>query len=636
MKHMSKIFLLPLLVLITLSCSNEINEKPNILFLIAEDVSPVFGCYGNAYATTPKIDRLASESLLFTKALTTAPICAPSRSCLATGMYATTLGTQHLRSDVPFPDELKTLPELMSEAGYFTHIRGKTDYNFSPDGLWEFWDQTYTPWRNQEDDRPFFSYMNIGPSHEGSAVRDDRNKELTKNLDPSLYHDPNTVPIPPYYPDTPEIRRILSNYYNVFTVLDQNIGHVLEELEKDGLSDETIVIFIADHGNGLPRYKRWLYRTGLNVPMIVHAPEKYQHLIRDYQAGLKSDALISMIDMVPTLLKIAGAEIPDTMQGNPLFDPQDNYQREYAFGARDRADDMFEMSRAVTDGRYFYVRNFTPHYPYIQPGVIFNDTKNIFKELRIQHDAGKLNEEQEKLYQPKAIEELYDWESDPYELTNLASDPEFEEIKMRLKNELHKWMVRTKDLGLLPEAEYMLLSQGSSPYKYARLSGKFKVEQILTAAEMVGVADEAAIRQNLGDNESGVRYWGIIGLMQFDDIGEESLSSLKKLLDDDSPSVQIAAAEALCGFGPFPEAVDALGRNVKDDRPWVALQAARSIQLIGDQARPLIPIMYEVLDKNLAGPGATHRKYQDFNFAAFTSWALEWALLKLGEDVEVN
>ena len=634
MKYVHGIILFAIVVFFS-ACTTKTTEKPNILFFIAEDVSPVFGCYGNEYATTPNIDKLAAESLIFTKALTTAPICAPSRSCLATGMYASSLGTQHLRSDVPFSDALKTLPGLMSEAGYFTHIRGKTDYNFSPDGLWEFWDQTYTPWRNNDDGRPFFSYMNIGPSHEGSAVRDDKNKENTRDLDPDLYHDPATVPIPPYYPDTPEIRRILSNYYNVFTVLDQNVGNVLAELEKDGLADETIIIFIADHGNGLPRYKRWLYRTGLNVPMIVHAPEKYQHLIKDYAAGAKSDELISMIDMVPTLLKLAGAEIPTEMQGNPLFDPNENYQREYAFGARDRADDMFEMSRSVTDGRYFYVRNFTPHYPFIQPGVIFNDTKNIFKELRLQHEAGNLNEEQEKLYQPKAVEELYDWKNDPHELNNLAGNPKFEEIKKNLQKQLHSWMIETKDLGLLAEAEYMIRSMESTPYDYAN-TGKFNIPEVLKAAEMVGMLDEVTIRQNLRSDDSGIRYWGVIGLMQFKEINTESIEKLKRLLQDESPSVQIAAAEALCQFGNSPEAIDALGKNALDDRPWVALQAARSIQLVGEQARPLIPIMYDVLDNNLAGPNATHRKYQDFNFAAFTSWALEWALVKLGEDVQVD
>ena len=624
------------LSLVLLTCTTKNYEKPNILLLIAEDISPMLGCYGDDFATTPSLDNLASDGIVFTKALTTAPICAPSRSTLATGLYATSLGTQHLRSEVPFPGILKTLPELMRKAGYFTAIRGKTDYNFNPDGLWELWDQTYTPWRKREKGQPFFSYMNIGPSHEGSVSTTENYTNLTKELTIDLRHDPRGVTVPPYFPDTPEIRRILANYYDVITTLDQNIGYVLDSLEQDGLKDETIVIFIADHGLGLPRYKRWLYKTGLHVPMIVNAPEKYRHLIPDYKKGVKNDSLVSFIDMVPTILNLAGTDIPEYMEGKPIFGSNATTEREYAFGARDRADDMFEMSRAVTDGKYFYVRNFMPHYAFIQPGYIFSDSKDIFRELRRAYHIGALDEEQLKLWQTKEVEELYDWEIDPFETHNLAKDPAFSEIKNKLKSRLHEWMIETRDLGLLAEAEYMIRSSASSPYEYARTSGSFKVEEILKAAEMVGMADQPQLIENLHHEESGVRYWGVIGLMQFNAIGKEVTDALVKLLNDESPGVQIAAAEALCKYGQSLQAIETLGRWALDDRPWVALQAARSVQLVGEQARPLIPVMYEVLEKNIAGPGASHRKYKDFNYAAFTSWALEWALKELGEDITVN
>lgn len=635
MKLPTRLFLLSLIVYL-FSCQEDPLKKPNILLIIAEDISPMLGCYGDEFATTPKLDDLASDGIIFTNTLTTAPICAPSRSCLATGMYATSIGTQHLRSDVPFPEQLKTLPELMREAGYFTAIRGKTDYNFSPEELWELWDQTFAPWRKNDTGKPFYSYMNIGPSHEGSVISQERSMELTKDLPDEMRHDRLNVTVPPYFPDNKETRRIMTNYYDVISTLDMNVGKVLDSLEQDGLKDETIVIFIADHGLGLPRYKRWLYRTGMNVPMIVMAPKNYQHLIPDYLKGSKNAQLVSFVDIVPTILNLAGAPVPESMDGKPMFGEYANIDREFAFGARDRADDMYEMSRSVTDGRYFFVRNFMPQYAFIQPGYIFSDRKDIFKELRRAYQNGELNEEQLKLWQSKEVEELYDWQSDPHEMKNLAHDPKFAAIKTKLKGELHNWMIESKDLGLLPEAEYMILAQGSSPYEYARISGDFQVEATLKAAEQVGLATESEIRPNLNHEYSGVRYWAIIGLMQFKEIGPASVDELKNLLVDDSPSVQIAAAEALCKFGFYPEAIGALGRNVVDDRLWVALQAARSIQLVGEQARPLIPTMYEALDKNLAGPGATHRKYQDFNFAAFTSWALEWALMELGEDVQID
>lgn len=231
---------------------------------------------------------------------------------------------------------------------------------------------------------------------------------------------------------------------------------------------------------------------------------------------------------------------------------------------------------------------------------------------------------------------MYDWENDPFETHNLAKDPKYKDIKNQLKSRLHEWMIETRDLGLLAEAEYMIRSSALSPYEYARTGGDFKVAEILEAAEMVGISDQQQLIENLKHEESGVRYWGVIGLMQFDAIEKDAKDVLIKLLSDESPGVQIVAAEALCKYGQSPQAVETLGRCALDDRPWVALQAARSIQLAGEQARPLIPVMYEVLEKNIAGPGATHRKYKDFNYSAFTSWALEWALKELGEDITVN
>jgi N-sulfoglucosamine sulfohydrolase len=611
------------------------SDRPNILVLIAEDISPELGCYGNDYATTPNIDKMAEGGMVYDFALTTAPICAPSRSTLATGLYATSLGTQHLRSEIPFPEKLKTLPEVFRENSYFTSNRDKTDYNFDPEGMWEHWSSEYTPWRHRAEGQPFYSFMNIGPSHEGSVNNLDRYNGFVKDLPAELFHDPDKVPLPPYYPDSPKTREIWAHYYNIFTVLDRNVGMVLDSLKADGLMEETIVFFIADHGFGMPRYKRWLYKTGMHVPMVVHVPEKYEHLVPGFSKGGHNTNLVSFIDLPATLLNLAGAEVPDYFEGKPIMGKNAEPKREYAFGARDRADDMFEMSRSVTDGRYFYVRHYMPHLPYIQPGFIFSDEKEAFRELRRLHQANQTNAEQEKLWNKKPVEELYDWQNDPQELNNLAGNPTYAEIKNRLKSKMHSWMVETHDLGLLPEAEYMIRSEGSTPYEYARESGEYAVEKILEAAEMVGMVDEAELVQKLKDNDSGVRYWAAIGLMQPEDLSNSAISALKKVLNDPSPSVQIAAAEALCYHGIFAEAVETLSRNVMDERPWVALQASRSILLVGENARPLIPVIYKKLDTLYGGPDS-RRKFKDFNYASFTGWALEWALKELGEDIQVN
>jgi arylsulfatase A-like enzyme len=610
--------------------------KPNIIWLIAEDISPALGCYGDPQATTPHLDKFASKGVVFTNAWSTAPICAPSRSCLITGLYATSLGTQHLRSEVTFPSQLKRLPELLKQQGYFTTNRDKTDYNFSAEGMFDHWSSAMTPWRHRKEGQPFFSFINIGPSHEGTVNKLDSYRELTRDLAPALLHDPAKVKLPPYYPDSPETRQVWAHYYDILTVLDRNVGSFLDSLRKDNLMDETIIFFIADHGFGMPRYKRWLNKTGMNVPLVIHFPEKYKDLASDFIPGTHNDKLISFIDMAPTTLSLAGAGIPSWMEGKPFLGNSDANKRELAFGARDRADDMVEMSRSVTDGKHIYIRHFMPHLPYIQPGYIYSDEKEAYKALRKLHKEGKCNAEQEKLWNPKPIEELYDLVADPSETNNLATNQKYAGIKEILKKKLHSWMLQNRDLGLLAEPEYMIRGALTSPYDYARKSGRYQVDKILQTAEMVGVATEKELSVKLKDPESGVRYWAVLGLRQFSSVELNTLNALEKALDDESPSVRIVASEALCHFGKPEKAVTVLGKWVVDDRPWLALQAARNILLVGNHAKPIISEMRKVLEKNLALKAGGKLKYRDFNYAAFTSWSLEWALQEMGEKVQVN
>ncbi|PHN02808.1 sulfatase-like hydrolase/transferase [Flavilitoribacter nigricans] len=631
------IFWLGLLLLTACNSTESVPEAstpPNIIWIIAEDISPAFACYGDSLAQTPNIDRLCREGIRFDNAYATAPICAPSRSCLVSGRYAISMGTQHLRSEIPFSPNLKTLPEVLRTGGYFTSNRNKTDYNFSPEGLWEHWSGSYAPWRQRTDDRPFFSFINVGPSHEGSVNRLASYEENVKELSAEQRIDPNRVNVPPYYPDTEASREVWAHYYDMLQVLDKNVGLILDSLETDGLLEETVIFFFGDHGFGMPRYKRWLYDTGLNVPLMVRIPEKYRHLQPDGMDNA-TDQLVSFVDFAPTVLNLAGLNIPETMEGQAFLGDRVPRERTYVFAARDRADDMFEMSRAVRNDRYLYIRHFMPHLPYMQSGFIYSDVKEGFRALREARAAGLNNELQESMWQAKPIEELYDLQEDPAELRNLADVAELQETKTELSGQLHQWMLDHRDLGLLTEAEYMIRSAGSTPYDYARTGDDYRVEEILETAEMVGRMGEEALVPLLQNADSGVRYWAVMGLIQLAELSPAAVSALQKLLADDSPSVRILAAEALSYAGDDPQAVQTLGELVADDRPWVALEAARSIQLIGEDARPLIPVLYQVLEKNLGQPDAP-RKYKDFNYAAFTSWALEWALQEMGEDIKVN
>lgn len=606
---------------------------PNIIWLVAEDISPALGCYGDTLAITPNIDAIAKNGVLFQKAYATAPICAPARSCLMTGLYATSMGTQHLRSEIPFSNALRTLPEHLAKAGYFTSNRNKTDYNFDPNGRWEHWSGSLAPWRQRKADQPFFSFINVGPSHEGSVNNEARYKEIAAQLGGTGLTDPDEVTVPPYYPDTEASREVWAHYYNVLRALDANVGQVMDSLEQDGLLENTIIFFFGDHGFGMPRYKRWLYQTGLRVPLLVQVPAAYQHL-NIAEAGSQTDRLVSFVDFAPTVLSLIGLEPVAEMEGYPFLGKDLLAERQFVFAARDRADDMYEMSRAVVGQDYIYIRHYMPHLPPIQSGFIYGDQKPAFRALRKAKLAGLNNDEQDKLWLPKPREELYDLRTDPQELNNIVDHEDLQETKAELRAELEAWMKDTKDLGLLPEAEYMIRSKNNSPYDYAR-SSAYEVEAIHAAAELVGSNDRIGIKTALQHQDAGVRYWGVMAVRNLPSPDPESRSWLEPLLSDESPSVQIMVAETLCAESPHAEAVEVLGKWVEDDRPWLALQAARSIQLVGPAARPLIPRLYQVLDKNLGEPGAK-RKYKDFNYAAFTSWALEWALQELGEDIVVN
>ncbi len=605
---------------------------PNILWITSEDTSPLFGCYGDPQATTPAIDRLAAEGVVYTNAYASAPICAPARSCLISGMYATSLGTQHLRSDVPVPDFVRGLPAYLSDSGYFTFLYGKTDYNFDPKGMWDYREEELAPWRHREEGQPFFGMYTIGNTHEGRVNIEANYEEAVANLPDSLFHDPVQAQLPPYFPDTPEFRDTWANYYDLISDFDLKVADIVQGLKEDGLYDNTIIFIFSDHGLGLPRYKRWLYRTGLQVPLIVRAPPQYQHLIGN-PAGATTDELVSFVDFAPTVLQLADLPTPDYMEGQAFLGERRAPPRRYVYGARSRADNMYEVSRAVLDSQYIYIRHYLPHYAYIQPGEIFSDRKRSLRELRRLHQQAALDGEALDMWLPKGVEELYDLHHDPQELNNLAEQAEYQDVKIRMQEELHAWIKEHHDTGFLLEPEMMLRAQGSTPYMMAHTLEQYNVAAVLAAAEMSGKANEQRLREALNDQDAGVRFWAVMALQAQKEITRRARSGLAALLNDPSPTVQIAAAETLCHWGQCSAALPVLARWVQDDRPWLALYAARSIELLKNKAKPLVPVLYEVLKKNAAEEGSSKR-YKDTNFAAFTSWSLEWALQQCGEEFD--
>jgi arylsulfatase A-like enzyme len=600
-------------------------EKPNILWITCEDINPYLGCYGDTFAITPNLDKLAAEGVLYTNAYATAPVCAPSRSCLVTGVYATSLGTQHLRSDVKLPKRIKCFPQYLRSAGYYCSNNYKKDYNFIDIGVWDESSQT-AHWRKRKPGQPFFSVFNFTSTHQGQINGTDEEffARYRSKLKPQELHDPAKVPLPPYYPDTPMVRKIWTRYYDLITFMDKQVGDLLGQLEDDGLTDNTIVFFFADHGLGVPRHKRTLYDSGLHVPLIIRFPARFQNLA-PLKAGRKIDRLVSFIDFAPTVLSLAGLPKPRYMQGRAFLGIWAGQQREYVFGAASRVDEVYEMSRCVRDKRYKYIRNFMPHLPYIQPSE-YPDRAEIMKELRRVVKEGTLNDTQKSFWQPtKPFEELYDTLADSHELHNLTDSAQHRHILERMRRELRKWMTETRDTGLLPEARMHILAEGSTPYEIAQPSSKkYRLTCVLSAADLVGKSPEALPKmlELLNVPQPAVRYWAAVAIGALGSQAAPAAERLTELLEDSSPNVRFAAAGTLCKLDLCENALPVLAKGLEEKRETVVLHAAREIQGIGNKARPIMEQMRQA-QARCKNPDGT---YKNNNHAMFIDWALKYAL----------
>lgn len=528
------------------SATSRAADKPNILWITSEDNGPELGCYGDTYADTPNLDALAERSLRYKRFWSNAPVCAPARTTIIAGMYATSLGGHHMRSGVEIPDDVTLYPKLMREAGYYCTNNSKTDYNFTnADAGWNN-SSNKAHWRGRPgDDTPFFSIFNFTTSHESRIRRRPH----------TLKHDPAAAPIPAYHPDTPEVRRDWAQYYDKLTEMDAQVGKVLEELEADGLADSTIIFYYGDHGSGMPRSKRWPFDSGLHVPLIVHFPEKYRHLAPgDYEPGAESARLAAFVDLAPTLLSLAGVEPPEFMQGIAFAGQHEGREKDYLFGYRGRMDERIDMVRTCTDGRYVYMRHFYPDRPYLKHvNYMFQTpTTRVWKEM---FDAGELNEAQAKFWQPKPVEELFDLENDPDEVINLAGKPEHAERVATMRNVLKNWMVDTGDLGVLPEA-MMRRRSGEKAPRMLFLNGQLPMQRLVDLAfDAMDVDSDLSVSDLIeiseGAEDDGLRFWAVRGLdrrLRADSKERDQdsiLDALKEATNDEAPSVVVAACDAL-------------------------------------------------------------------------------------------
>ena len=432
-------------------------RRPNIVWISNEDMSPKLGAYGDKLVRTPVLDRLARQSVRYTNAFSTAPVCAPSRAAIITGIHQTTLGAQHMRTTedrvpelpgpylaVP-PFYVKAFPEYLRAAGYYTTNRMKTDYQFGvPFTIWDDVSKT-AHWRNRSDrNQPFFSVFNLEVTHESQIF-----PSSPARKGKPLVTDPAKVEVPPYYPDTPAVREELARLYNNIADMDAQVGELLKQLDEDGLAENTIVFYWSDHGDGVPRAKRSLYDSGLRVPLMIRWPKA---LGATAEPGVR-DEMVSLIDLAPTVLALAGVEIPTHVQGRVLLGPKARPAPQYVFGARDRMDQEYDMMRSARDPRYLYIRNFAPEQPYAGH-IIYRNQSAIMQQWLELQAAGKLTGPAALwMRSSRPAEELYDTQADPHQVRDLSADPAHKATLERMRGAVVTWMRDAADQGLINEAE---------------------------------------------------------------------------------------------------------------------------------------------------------------------------------------
>jgi uncharacterized sulfatase len=592
-------------------------RQPNILWITCEDLSPILGCYGDRYASTPNLDRLATQGVRYSHAFSAASVCAPARSTLITGTFATSLGTQHLRGIQPLPAGVTCFPEYLRKAGYYCSNNEKQDYNFvAPPGAWDESSGT-AHWRKRKAGQPFFSVFNIMATHQGQ-IRYSREQfeKLSASLKPEQRYDPARAPLPPYYPDTPVTRLNIAELYTQTTLMDARVGRILEELEADGLARDTIVFFFSDHGTGLPRGKRWLHDSGTRVPFIVRFPEPMASMAPGKPGAVES-RMVSFVDFAPTVLTLAGVKPPASMQGGAFLGESPAKPRETVHFIRDRVDEVLEISRSARDRRYQYIRNYLPHRPRMQHSD-YSELGLVRQELRRLHREEKLRGDEAWLMAPvKPAEELYDVQADPHQLRNLAGSPEHDIVLKRLRADMRAWMIRTRDTGLLPEPEMMARAGGGSP----RDIRDFPIERILDAAELVGrgAGELEKLKRLSGDDDAVVRYWALVGLRALGAAAAPAEQEIMRALEDSSVSVRIAAAEAAFSLGDPAKARAVLEAEVVKEDSITALQAAIVFWYLGEKARGSIAALKKALE--VKAGHAEQRQYVE--------WAVKKTLARL-------
>jgi arylsulfatase A-like enzyme len=578
--------------------------RPNILWVTAEDLSPLLGCYGDAQAATPNLDAFAAQGIRFTNAFSVHPCCSPSRSCLATGIYPTRLGTFQHRGRVRINSrQVRTFPSLLLEAGYYTFngmlSKGsfKTDYNFVPlDDPWSTSGTEAVEWRNRAAGQPFFGQVNLFATHQSQYG-------LRRPGTPTQpgWRDPASIRVPPYHPDIPAVREIWAEYRDRIALMDSQFGELMKRLEEDGLSGDTIVFFFGDNGHGIPGGKVWLWDQGIHVPLMIRVPEKWRQLRAAIPEAVTA-RMVSFVDFAPTVLSLAGVAPATSMQGRAFLGLKAAPPRAVAFAARDLHDNSdFDFSRTVRTQRYQYIRNFMPHIGWDAILYSWGRAPYMLEQWRQCAEQGKLDSSLRQsafFRRSKPVEELYDVEWDPFQLRNLAGDPRHRKVLAGMRRQCEDWMLSNHDLGLLSPYELHSRSEPDDTFSMASDARRNPTAMLLEAANLATGSDAASIPSMLKllrHEDACVRRWGMIGLLAMGPKARPAKTEVAAALKDASPDVRILAAQILCGLREPESPVDVLIAELSHPSRLIRFDALWALAKVGEPARRALPHLEKAL-----------------------------------------
>ncbi len=575
---------------------------PNILWFVSEDNSPFLGCYGDSLAVTPNLDRLAEQGITFQNAFANAPVCAPSRSSIITGVLPTSIGTEHMRCKVEMDSSIVYFPALLKENGYFTTLRFKKDYNAScPKNVWDkddFWDINESL-EGRKGKQPFFIFYNTWISHETRLhPQKDRYKyfrdsfeyidstEMDQWISKLTHIKPSQVRVPAYLPDIPEVRKDFASYYEFMEMMDLEYKYVVDYLEKIGELDNTIIIYSSDHGGVQGRSKRFTFESGLKIPLIIYIPPKYQG---EERKDLENK-IVSLIDLPATILAMGDVKAPKSYQGHDIFGA---HKERYSYGFRGRMDESLDLVRSLRDKQFRYVRNFYPEHP---NGIHINFLWKAegIKAWERAYKARKTDAYSSAYFEPRAIEELYDCKADPDNVHNLAADQQYAKVLKRFRKALKSEMESTNDIGFIPESDFYANCQ-KAKIPYTLYAKNQPMKAIRKAAwEATSTNDEGKLLQLLNDEVSAIRFWGVNGCIQQKLLSPALLTKLKLMLNDSNLTVQAASSEALYVHGHQAKALKKMKQLLHSENPFVALRIMNCIEVNHINDRDLLRTLQQI------------------------------------------